>query len=164
MSEIVLLDSAPLGMLSNPKSTPENEECRAWLAGMLPLRIALPNPLARLSARRAGERAWPRVEAGFAEPWVRQEKTRAREAGESRFRVGVGSVSVARFAGLLLQSVFPGFRKKRSTLGHTLPPAKRAEKCPNSRAATSRRSPNYRPAAATFSCSSSASLRRNPQR
>jgi predicted nucleic acid-binding protein len=35
MSEIVLLDSAPLGMLSNPKSTPDNEECRAWLAGLL---------------------------------------------------------------------------------------------------------------------------------
>jgi predicted nucleic acid-binding protein len=35
MSDIVLLDSAPLGMLSSPKSTPENEECRAWLAGLL---------------------------------------------------------------------------------------------------------------------------------
>jgi len=35
MSEIVLLDSAPLGMLSNPKSTAENDECRAWLARLL---------------------------------------------------------------------------------------------------------------------------------
>jgi predicted nucleic acid-binding protein len=35
MSEIVLLDSGPLGMLSNPKSTPENDGCRAWLAGIL---------------------------------------------------------------------------------------------------------------------------------
>jgi predicted nucleic acid-binding protein len=44
MSEIVLLDSAPLGMLSNPKSTPENNECRAWLARLLArgVKIGLP--------------------------------------------------------------------------------------------------------------------------
>ena len=44
MSEIVLLDSAPLGMLSNPKSTAENDECRAWLARLLArgVKVGLP--------------------------------------------------------------------------------------------------------------------------
>src|SRR5580658_9420658 len=44
MSEIVLLDSAPLGMLSNPKSTPENDDCRAWLARLLArgVKVGLP--------------------------------------------------------------------------------------------------------------------------
>jgi hypothetical protein len=57
--------------------------------------------------------------AGFAEPWVRQERTRAREAGEGQFRAC--PVSVARFAGWISLAGFQGFRKKRSTLGHTLP-------------------------------------------
>jgi predicted nucleic acid-binding protein len=35
MSEIVLLASAPLGMLSNPKSTPDNDEFKAWAAALL---------------------------------------------------------------------------------------------------------------------------------
>ncbi len=35
MSEIILLDSAPLGMLTNPKSTPENDECKSWAARLL---------------------------------------------------------------------------------------------------------------------------------
>jgi predicted nucleic acid-binding protein len=39
MSEIILLDSAPLGMLSNPKSTPENDECKSWAAGLLDRRV-----------------------------------------------------------------------------------------------------------------------------
>ena len=32
MSLIVLLDAGPLGMITNPKSSPENEECKDWLA------------------------------------------------------------------------------------------------------------------------------------
>ena len=32
---IVLLDSAPLGIISNPKSSSENEACRTWLTGLL---------------------------------------------------------------------------------------------------------------------------------
>jgi hypothetical protein len=28
MSVIVLLDAGPLGMITNPKSSPENEECK----------------------------------------------------------------------------------------------------------------------------------------
>ena len=28
---VVFLDTGPLGMVSNPKSSPENEECRQWL-------------------------------------------------------------------------------------------------------------------------------------
>ena len=35
MSQIVLLDSAPLGMVTNPKQTPENESCRLWLKNLL---------------------------------------------------------------------------------------------------------------------------------
>jgi hypothetical protein len=33
MSLIVLLDAGPLGMITNPKSSPENEACKNWLAG-----------------------------------------------------------------------------------------------------------------------------------
>jgi len=32
MSMIVLLDAGPLGMITNPKSSPENEACKNWLA------------------------------------------------------------------------------------------------------------------------------------
>jgi len=34
MSLIVLLDVGPLGMISNPKSSPENEACKSWLASL----------------------------------------------------------------------------------------------------------------------------------
>ena len=34
MSMIVLLDAGPLGMLTNPKSSPENEACKNWLASL----------------------------------------------------------------------------------------------------------------------------------
>jgi hypothetical protein len=32
MSLIVLLDAGPLGMITNPKSSPENEACKNWFA------------------------------------------------------------------------------------------------------------------------------------
>jgi hypothetical protein len=32
---IIFLDSAPLGLISNPKATPINEECRLWLRSIL---------------------------------------------------------------------------------------------------------------------------------
>jgi predicted nucleic acid-binding protein len=32
MSLIVLLDAGPLGMITNPRSSPENEACKNWLA------------------------------------------------------------------------------------------------------------------------------------
>ena len=32
MSMIFLLDAGPLGMITNPKSSPENEACKNWLA------------------------------------------------------------------------------------------------------------------------------------
>mgnify|MGYP001568437767 CR=1 FL=1 len=35
MSMIVLLDAGPLGMITNPKSSPENEECKNWLAALV---------------------------------------------------------------------------------------------------------------------------------
>jgi hypothetical protein len=34
MSLIVLLDAGPLGMITNPKSTPANETCKDWLANL----------------------------------------------------------------------------------------------------------------------------------
>lgn len=34
MSLIVLLDAGPLGMITNPKSSPENEACKNWIAGL----------------------------------------------------------------------------------------------------------------------------------
>jgi predicted nucleic acid-binding protein len=34
MSLIVLLDAGPLGMITNPKSSPENEACKDWLASL----------------------------------------------------------------------------------------------------------------------------------
>ncbi len=35
MSVIVLLDAGPLGMVTNPRSSPENEACKDWLAGLV---------------------------------------------------------------------------------------------------------------------------------
>ncbi len=35
MNQIILLDSAPLGMVTNPKASPENESCRMWLRTLL---------------------------------------------------------------------------------------------------------------------------------
>ena len=35
MSLIVLLDAGPLGMITNPKSSPENEACKDWLAKLV---------------------------------------------------------------------------------------------------------------------------------
>ncbi len=34
MSMIVLLDAGPLGMITNPRSSPENETCKKWLANL----------------------------------------------------------------------------------------------------------------------------------
>ena len=34
MSLIVLLDAGPLGMITNPKSSPESEACKNWLASL----------------------------------------------------------------------------------------------------------------------------------
>ncbi len=31
---IILLDAGPLGMITNPKSSPENEACKNWLASL----------------------------------------------------------------------------------------------------------------------------------
>lgn len=41
---IVLLDTAPLGMVSNPKASLVNEECRRWLRGLLAsgVRVVIP--------------------------------------------------------------------------------------------------------------------------
>ena len=34
MSVVVLLDAGPLGMITNPRSSPENEACKNWLAAL----------------------------------------------------------------------------------------------------------------------------------
>jgi hypothetical protein len=34
MSMVVQLDAGPLGMITNPKSSPDNEACKNWLAGL----------------------------------------------------------------------------------------------------------------------------------
>jgi len=35
MSLTVLLDAGPLGMVTNPKSSSETEECKDWLASLV---------------------------------------------------------------------------------------------------------------------------------
>ena len=35
MSTIVLLDTGPLGMVTNPRATPENLACNMWMVGLL---------------------------------------------------------------------------------------------------------------------------------
>jgi hypothetical protein len=35
VSLIVLLDAGPLGVITNPKSSPENEACKDWLAALV---------------------------------------------------------------------------------------------------------------------------------
>ncbi len=35
MNPIILLDSGPLGLITNPKASPENESCRLWLRNLL---------------------------------------------------------------------------------------------------------------------------------
>src|ERR1039458_1356063 len=39
ISMIVLLDAGPLGMITNPKSSPENEACKNWLARLVYKRV-----------------------------------------------------------------------------------------------------------------------------
>ncbi len=35
MPSVIILDSGPLGIITNPKKTPANEDCREWLKSML---------------------------------------------------------------------------------------------------------------------------------
>jgi hypothetical protein len=44
MSQIVLLDAGPLGMVTNPKSSPENEACKNWLASLVYNRVQVVIP------------------------------------------------------------------------------------------------------------------------
>jgi len=41
---VVFLDTSPLGMISNPKSTPDNDACRTWLLGLMTagIRVIVP--------------------------------------------------------------------------------------------------------------------------
>src|SRR2546429_2890566 len=44
MSIVILLDSGPLGLLTNPKSSSETRECNLWLAGLLQQEIEVKIP------------------------------------------------------------------------------------------------------------------------
>ena len=44
MSLVVLLDSGPLGLASNPKASPEATECRAWLTVLVLSRVTVAVP------------------------------------------------------------------------------------------------------------------------
>ena len=35
MSRVVLLDAGPLGQVTNPKASPENDRCNEWLNALL---------------------------------------------------------------------------------------------------------------------------------
>ncbi len=41
---IILLDAAPLGLVTNPVATPENQQCKQWLQALLDygVRVAIP--------------------------------------------------------------------------------------------------------------------------
>ena len=47
MSLIVLLDAGPLGMITNPKSSPENEACKNWLANLVAKGVEVVIPRSR---------------------------------------------------------------------------------------------------------------------
>ncbi|MFN7947780.1 MAG: hypothetical protein U0Z53_20695 [Blastocatellia bacterium] len=36
MSKIIILDSTPLGLVSNPRSSPEGDACNQWMQAQLP--------------------------------------------------------------------------------------------------------------------------------
>lgn len=44
MSTLVFLDTGPLGMVTNPRATPQTERCTAWLEGLLTrgVRVLIP--------------------------------------------------------------------------------------------------------------------------
>lgn len=44
MTKIILLDSTPVGLITNPKSTPRSVECQQWLQSLFDreYRVILP--------------------------------------------------------------------------------------------------------------------------
>jgi len=81
---------------------------------------------AKAQSPRSGRQSVAQGGAPFAKPWEHRYRKQAREAGGGD---GVGAKRpFARFAGSGSRSEYPGFRKTRSTLGHTLSPALRADK------------------------------------
>jgi predicted nucleic acid-binding protein len=61
MSRLIVLDSGPVGLVTNPRNTPENEPCKRWLRGLLAAgeRVALPEVVdyeMRRELLRAGKR------------------------------------------------------------------------------------------------------------
>lgn len=64
MSVIVLLDAGPLGTVTNPKSSPENEACKNWLANLAynGIEVVIPE-IADYEVRRELLRAGKAVES-----------------------------------------------------------------------------------------------------
>jgi hypothetical protein len=53
MSLIVLLDAGPLGMITNPKSSPESEACKNWLTRLASNEVEIVIPkIANYEVRR----------------------------------------------------------------------------------------------------------------
>jgi hypothetical protein len=46
MSTLVFLDTGPLGMVTNPRVTPQTERCTNWMEGLLTrgVRVLIPAP------------------------------------------------------------------------------------------------------------------------
>ena len=63
---IVLLDSGPLGLVTNPRATPENQRCKQWLVALLAsgVRVLVPEIAdyeIRRELLRAGKRQGTRA-------------------------------------------------------------------------------------------------------
>ena len=93
--------------------------------GMLALDDGLSLHISALVSPQRGRESVAQGGAGFAEPWVGEERRRAREAGERQYRAG--AVSAARFAGLLSFSGNPRVSQKALHPGPHSTAASRAE-------------------------------------
>lgn len=61
MTTLVLLDAGPLGLVTNPRATPENQQCKQWLAALTTsgIRVLVPE-IADYEVRRELLRAGKR--------------------------------------------------------------------------------------------------------
>ena len=64
MSTLVFLDTGPLGMVTNPRATPQTERCTHWMEGLLArgVRVLIPEIAdyeLRRELRRAGKSQVP---------------------------------------------------------------------------------------------------------
>jgi hypothetical protein len=44
MTEIILLDTGPLGLITHPRASPESDQCNQWMRGQLQkgIRVLVP--------------------------------------------------------------------------------------------------------------------------